>query len=115
MSGNADVQGTVNLNLLSKDLDEGLALLREVLTTPPIPGGQGCAPEAADAQSMKQRNDDSSAIEQREAAFLAFGESSRPIAIRPRRRWMPSRRRISRPFIAGGIGRPTSRCRQRRF
>ncbi len=33
-SGASDTQGSIGLNLLSKDLDEGLAILREVLTAP---------------------------------------------------------------------------------
>jgi zinc protease len=72
-SGWSDDRGTVTLNLLSKDLDEGLAILREVLT------GARFAPErvrlARDQTlaEMKQRNDDSSAIEERERGFLAWG------------------------------------------
>src|SRR5262245_18438897 len=33
-SGFGDTQGSVSMNLLSKDLDEGLSILREVLTKP---------------------------------------------------------------------------------
>jgi zinc protease len=72
-SGWGDDRGTVNLNLLSKDLDEGLAILREALT------GARFAPErirlAKDQTiaEMKQRNDDSADIEARERGFLAWG------------------------------------------
>ena len=37
-SGIGENQGSVSLNLLAKDLDEGLAILREVLTAPAVPG-----------------------------------------------------------------------------
>ena len=72
-SGWNDDRGTVTLNLLSKDLDEGLTILREVLT------GARFAPDrirlAKDQTlaEMKQRNDDSAAIEARERGFLAWG------------------------------------------
>jgi zinc protease len=69
-----DTSGSISLNLLSKDLDEGLATLREVLTEP------RCQPDKLDLrkqqslQAMQRRNDDSAAIEQRERRFLAYGE-----------------------------------------
>jgi zinc protease len=72
-SGWSDDRGAVTLNLLSKDLDEGLGILREVLT------GARFAPErirlAKDQTlaEMRQRNDDSAVIEARERGFLAWG------------------------------------------
>ncbi|HYG22258.1 MAG TPA: pitrilysin family protein [Verrucomicrobiae bacterium] len=73
-SGIGDSQGTVSLNLLSKDLDEGLQILREVLTTPRFQEDKLALRKQQTLQAMKQRNDDSSSIESREAAFLAYGE-----------------------------------------
>jgi predicted Zn-dependent peptidase len=70
----ADTQGTISLNLLSKDLDEGLALLREVLTVPRFQEDKIQLHKQQVMQSLKQRNDDSASIEERERGFLAYGE-----------------------------------------
>lgn len=69
-----ETEGRVSLNLLSKDLDEGLAILREVLTAPRFQDDKVALRKQQMFQAMKQRNDDSGAIEEREAGFLAFGE-----------------------------------------
>ncbi len=74
---NSDIgedQGSVSLNLLSKDLDEGLSILREVLATPRFQEDKIALRKQQMLQSMKERNDDSSAIESREHDFLAFGD-----------------------------------------
>ena len=68
-------QGSVSLNLLSKDLDEGLSLLREVLSAPRFQEDKITLRKQQMLQSMKERNDDSSSIEGREAEFLAYGEN----------------------------------------
>ena len=73
-SGIGENQGSVSLNLLAKDLDEGLAILREVLTAPRFQDDKIALRKQQMLQAMKQRNDDSSAIEGREQGFLAFGE-----------------------------------------
>jgi predicted Zn-dependent peptidase len=70
-----DTQGSVSLNLLSKDLDEGLALLREVLTAPRFQDDKILLRKQQLLQDMKQRNDQSSSIEQRERRFLSYGEN----------------------------------------
>src|SRR5688572_19693315 len=70
-----DTQGSVSLNLLAKDLDEGLAILREVLTQPRFQEDRLLLRKKQTLQAMKQRNDDSSDIEGRERDFLALGES----------------------------------------
>src|SRR5205814_163463 len=69
-----DTQGSVRLNLLSKDLVEGLSILREVISTPRFQQDKLELRKQQLLQSMKERNDDSSSIESREAGFLAFGE-----------------------------------------
>jgi zinc protease len=74
-SGVGETQGSVSLNLLSKDLDEGLAILREVLTAPRFQDDKIALRKQQLLQAMKERNDDSSSIEDREAGFLAFGET----------------------------------------
>jgi predicted Zn-dependent peptidase len=66
--------GSVSLNLLSKDLDEGLAILREVLTKPRFQQDRIDLQKQQTLQAMKQRNDDSSTIEGFEQGFLAYGE-----------------------------------------
>jgi len=67
-------QGSVSLNLLSKDLDEGLTILREVLTKPRFQQDRIDLQKQQLLQSMKQRNDSSSTIEQMDSGFLAYGE-----------------------------------------
>lgn len=73
-SGFGDTQGSVSLNLLSKDLDEGFALLREVLTAPRFQEDKLALRQQQAIQEMKQRNDESEAIEGRERRRLAFGD-----------------------------------------
>ena len=70
-----ETQGSVRLNLLSKDLEEGLAILREVLATPRFQNDKILLRKQQMLQAMKERNDDSSAIEGREHGFLAFGDN----------------------------------------
>jgi zinc protease len=74
-SGIQGAQGAVNLNLLSKDLDEGLAILREVLTKPRFQQDRIDLQKQQMLQGMKQRNDDSSTIESIQSGFLAYGEN----------------------------------------
>jgi len=73
-SGVGESQGTVSLNLLSKDLDAGFAILREVLTQPRFQADKIQLHKDQVLQAMKQRNDDSADIEVREQGFLAYGE-----------------------------------------
>ena len=69
-----DTSGSVGVNLLSKDLDEGLAILREVLTVPRFQKDRFDLYKTQQIQSMKQRNDDSRNIERRELVRLAYGD-----------------------------------------
>ncbi len=69
-----DTEGKVSLNLLSKDLDAGLAILRDVLTAPGFQQDRLELSKQQTLQEMQQRNDDSAAIEAREARYLAHGE-----------------------------------------
>lgn len=69
-----DTQGSVSLNLLSKDLDEGFALLRDVLTAPRLQADKLKLRQQQFTQDMKQRNDESANIEGREASRLAYGD-----------------------------------------
>ncbi len=73
-SGIGGSQGSVSLNLLTKDLDEGMSILRSVLTAPRFQDDKIALRKQQMLQDMKQRNDDSSSIEGREAGFLAYGE-----------------------------------------
>ena len=70
----SDTQGAVSLNLLSKDLDEGLNILRDVLFAPRFQDDKIALRKQQILQAMEQRNDDTSDIEDREAGFLAYGE-----------------------------------------
>jgi predicted Zn-dependent peptidase len=69
-----DTQGSVSLNLLSKDLEEGFRVLRAVLTQPRFQEDRLALRKKQLLQAMRQRNDDSSGIEARELEFLAYGE-----------------------------------------
>ncbi len=73
-SGVGESQGSVSLNLLSKDIEEGLVILREVLTAPRFQEDKLALARQQTLQGMRERNDDSSSIESREAGFLAYGE-----------------------------------------
>lgn len=68
-------RGTVSLNLLAKDLDEGLAILREALTAPRFQDDKLKLRKDQLLNDMKSRNDDTADIEQRERGFLAFGDA----------------------------------------
>jgi predicted Zn-dependent peptidase len=74
-SSSQGAQGQVSLNLLSKDLDEGLAILREVLTQPRFQQDRIDLNKQQTLQSLRQRNDDSEHIEEMRAGFLAYGEN----------------------------------------
>ncbi len=72
-SGIGETEGAVSLNLLSKDLDEGLAVLREVLSAPRFQEDKVRLYKDQTVQALKQRNDDSSDIESRELDSLTHG------------------------------------------
>jgi zinc protease len=72
-SGYFDDRGVVSLNLLSKDLDEGLAILREVLTEPAFQEDRLILRKEQVLAELKQRNDSSAAIEARERSVLLTG------------------------------------------
>jgi predicted Zn-dependent peptidase len=70
----SDTDGRLRLNLLSKDLDEGLAIIRECLSAPRFQEDKFTLRKQQLLQSLKKRNDESGDIEQRELEFLAYGE-----------------------------------------
>src|SRR5688572_27650059 len=69
-----DTETSLTLNLLSKDLEEGLTILREVLSEPRFQTNRFDLRRQELLQTIQQRNDDSADIEQRERGFLVFGE-----------------------------------------
>ncbi|MBM3822176.1 MAG: insulinase family protein [Verrucomicrobia bacterium] len=71
----AETQGSASLNLLTKDLDEGLSILRDVLASPRFQEDRLTLRREQLLQEMRQRNDDSSSIEARERLFLAYGDA----------------------------------------
>ncbi len=73
-SGVGDTQGSLSLNLLSKDLDEGLGIIRDCLTAPRFQEDKFALRKQQLLQDLKKRNDDSSDIEAREREFLSYGE-----------------------------------------
>ena len=68
------LNGSVSLNLLSKDADRGFEILRAVLTAPSFQEDKLALRKTQALQGLKQRNDDSKNIESRERNFLAYGE-----------------------------------------
>ena len=70
-----DTEATVSLNLLAKDLDEGLGILHDVLFAPRFQDDKITLRKQQMLQEMKQRNDDSPNIEGREVGFLSRGEN----------------------------------------
>lgn len=74
-SSAGNTEGRLSLNLMKKDLEEGLAILREVLTEPRFQEDKIALRKQQMMQEMKQRNDESSSIESRERSFLAYGEN----------------------------------------
>jgi predicted Zn-dependent peptidase len=67
-------ESRATLNLLSKDLDEGLGLLVECLGRPAFEAERLKLWKDQQLQAMKQRNDESASIEEREWAFLMRGD-----------------------------------------
>jgi len=64
----------VTLNLLKKDLDEGLALLIACLKEPAFQEDRLRLAKEQELQQMKERNDDTAGIERREWGYLMYGE-----------------------------------------
>ena len=76
--GGAPIGGTearASINLLSKDLDEGLALLAECLRSAAFQQDRVALYRDQQLQAMKRRNDESASIEEREWNVLQRGES----------------------------------------
>ncbi|MFT4690659.1 MAG: M16 family metallopeptidase [Verrucomicrobiia bacterium] len=69
-----NTSGNVSLNLLTKDLDEGLKVLREVLAAPRFDEGKTALRKDQLLQNMKQRNDNPRSIERRERYRLVYGD-----------------------------------------
>jgi zinc protease len=73
-SGIGGDSGSVSLNLLSKDLDEGLRLLKDVLSNPRFQADKVELRRQQSLQELKQRNDDSADIEGLELSILTLGK-----------------------------------------
>jgi len=70
-----DTTGSVALNLLSKDVDRGLALLMDVLRAPRFDEARLAKAKVDMLSDMKRRNDDAEDIEDREWNRLIYGDS----------------------------------------
>jgi len=68
-----ETSGGVNMNLLSKDLEEGMTILREVLTEPRFQQDRLDLFKKQQLSAMKQRNDDSRGLEGRNRLRLGYG------------------------------------------
>jgi len=66
--------GSVSLNVLSKDLEEAMAILMDVLTKPRFQEDRFDKAKDNSIQAMKQRNDDTADIEAREWRSLIYGD-----------------------------------------
>jgi len=69
-----EVSGSASLNVLSKDLDEAMALFMDVLTRPRFQEDRFAKAKDDLIQNMKQRNDDTAGIEGREWNRLIYGD-----------------------------------------
>jgi len=69
-----ETSSSVSLNLLSKDVDRGLALLMDVLKTPRFAEERLAKAREELLSAMKRRNDDTADIERREWNRLLYGE-----------------------------------------
>jgi len=69
-----DTSGSVRLNVLSKDLDEAMGILMDVLTRPRFQEDRFAKAKDDMIQEMKRRNDDSADIEAREWSRLIYGD-----------------------------------------
>ncbi len=69
-----ETAGSVSMNLLSKDLDEGMGILREILTEPRFQQDRLDLFGKQQLSAMKQRNDDSRGLEGRNLLRLGYGE-----------------------------------------
>lgn len=69
-----DVTGSVSLDVLSKDLETGLALMLDVLTRPRFQEDRVAKAKDDLLQAIKTRNDSAAAIEAREWDRLLFGD-----------------------------------------
>lgn len=67
-------ESRATINLLSKDLDEGLALLADCLQHPAFQDDRLTLRRDQLVSAMKQRNDESGQIEEREIGFLMRGD-----------------------------------------
>lgn len=67
-------ESRATLNLLSKDIDEGLGLLVDCLKNPAFQEDRLTLRRDQTLQSMKERNDESAQIEEREFGFLMRGD-----------------------------------------
>jgi len=70
-----ETEGSVQMNVLSKDLDEGFGLLRDVLTAPRFQEDRVRLRKQQILQAMKRRNDEAADIHQRELRFLVYGDN----------------------------------------
>lgn len=69
-----DVQGSASLSLLAKDLDQGLAILWDVLKAPAFQADKLEVLKAQVLDEMKSRNDRTSSIEAREVNRIFYGD-----------------------------------------
>lgn len=69
-----DTQASVSFGALTKDLDEGLATLAEVLSRPAFRQDKIDLYRAQTLNSMRARNDSPNSIESRESTLLLYGD-----------------------------------------
>lgn len=68
------LNGSVSLNLLSKDVGRGFEILRAIIAAPSFQEDKLALRKTQTLQGLKQRNDNSSSIESRERAHLGYGD-----------------------------------------
>jgi len=70
-----DVAGSVSLNVMSKDLDEAMGLMMDLMTRPRFQEDRFAKANDDLIQAMKRRNDDTADIERREWDRLIYGDN----------------------------------------
>ncbi|MGI8783001.1 MAG: M16 family metallopeptidase [Acidobacteriota bacterium] len=70
-----DTQGSAGLNCLSKDIDQGLALLFDMLRNPGFQADRIALAKSQALQQMERRNDNTGSIEGREWGRLMHGDN----------------------------------------
>ena len=108
-----ETSGSVSLQVLDKDLAEGLDLLMQALTEPAFAQDRLDLAKRQGRQRVSRRNDDVTSIAAYQMNYLLFGENHFASATTRPPAWRRSPARTSRPSTRGSCTRPTCSSRPR--